>query len=85
MGILWMRCLDIVDCGFDAIQSLQPSAGMDIAKVKKEYGDKLCLIGNVDLNYLLPFGTPEEVEKEVKDLAEKARVQVVLFFPPATY
>ncbi|WP_195421685.1 uroporphyrinogen decarboxylase family protein [Faecalicatena contorta] len=71
-GYLMEALPDIVDCGFDAIQSLQPSAGMDIAKVKKEYGDKLCLIGNVDLNYLLPFGTPEEVEKEVKDLAEKA-------------
>ena len=71
-GYLMDALPDIVDCGFDAIQSLQPSAGMDIAKVKKEYGDKLCLIGNVDLNYLLPFGTPEEVEKEVKDLAEKA-------------
>lgn len=63
---------DIVDCGFDAIQSLQPSAGMDIGRVKKEFGDKLCLIGNVDLNYLLPFGKPEEVKKEVKDLAKKA-------------
>lgn len=63
---------DIVDCGFDAIQSLQPSAGMDIEKVKQEFGNKLCLIGNVDLNYLLPFGTPKEVKKEVKDLADKA-------------
>ncbi|MGN1141150.1 MAG: uroporphyrinogen decarboxylase family protein [Oliverpabstia sp.] len=63
---------DIVDCGFDAIQSLQPSAGMDIGRVKKEFGDRLCLIGNVDLNYLLPFGTPDEVTAEVKKLAETA-------------
>ena len=56
----------------DEIQSLQPSAGMDIERVKKEFGDKLCLIGNVDLNYLLPFGTPQEVEKEVKELVDKA-------------
>ena len=63
---------DIVDCGFDAIQSLQPSAGLDIGRVKKEFGDKLCLIGNVDLNYLLPFGTPDEVTAEVKKLAETA-------------
>lgn len=54
------------------MQSLQPSAGMDIEKVKKEYGDQLCLIGNVDLNYLLPFGSPEEVTKEVKELVQKA-------------
>lgn len=63
---------EIIDCGFDAIQSIQPSAGMDIARVKREYGDRLCLIGNVDLNYLLPFGKPEEVLKEVRRLAEVA-------------
>lgn len=71
-GYLYEAIQNIVDAGFDAIQSLQPSAGMDIGKVKKEFGDKLCLIGNVDLNYLLPFGTPEEVKKEVKALAEIA-------------
>lgn len=71
-GYLHDEIPHIIDCGFDAIQSLQPSAGMDIERVKKEFGDKLCLIGNVDLNYLLPFGSPEEVEKEVKELCVKA-------------
>lgn len=71
-GYLYDEIPNIIDCGFDAIQSIQPSAGMDIEKIKKEYGDKLCLIGNVDLNYLLPFGKPEDVEKEVKDLVQKA-------------
>lgn len=69
-GYLYDALPEIVDCGFDAIQSIQPSAGMDIKKVKENYGDKLCLIGNVDLDYLLPFGTPEEVTVEVKKLAD---------------
>lgn len=71
-GYLYDALDAIVDCGFDAIQSLQPSAGMDIEKVKKNYGDKLCLIGNMDLDQLLPFGTPEEVRAEAKRLAEVA-------------
>lgn len=71
-GYLYEAIPDIIACGFDAIQSIQPSAGMDIGKIKKEYGDQLCLIGNVDLNYLLPFGTPEDVDKEVKELVQKA-------------
>jgi len=54
----------IVDCGFDGLHSLQPSAGMDIAEVKREYGDKLCLMGNMDLDRLMPFGTPEEVAEQ---------------------
>ena len=60
---------DIVDCGFDGLQSLQPSAGMDIRAVKKKYGDKLCLMGNIDLDYLLPKGTKNEIQTEVKSLA----------------
>jgi uroporphyrinogen decarboxylase len=60
----------IVDCGFDGLQSLQPSAGMDIAQIKKEYGDSLCLMGNVDLDRLLPFGTPDEVSRQVVWLGE---------------
>ena len=63
---------DILDCGFDALQSLQPSAGMDIAQIKSKYGDKLCLMGNLDLDYLLPFGTTEEVRAAVRSLLHTA-------------
>lgn len=56
----------IVGAGFDGIQSLQPSANMDIAQVKKEYGDALCLMGNIDLDYIMTFATPKEVEDMVK-------------------
>jgi uroporphyrinogen decarboxylase len=58
---------DIVACGYDGLHSLQPSANMDIARIKAQYGHKLCLMGNIDLNYVLTFGTPEEVEQVVKE------------------
>jgi len=57
----------IAACGFDGIHSLQPSAGMDLREVKASYGDKLCLIGNIDLDDVLPFGTEEEVREAVTD------------------
>jgi len=60
----------IVECGFNGLQSLQPSAGMDIAEVKRRYGDVLCLMGNMDLDRLMPFGTPEEIESQVRWLCE---------------
>jgi uroporphyrinogen decarboxylase len=60
----------IVACGCDGLQSLQPSASMDIAAVKREYGDQLCLMGNMDLDRLMPFGTPEEVAKQADWLCE---------------
>ena len=39
----------VVDCGFDGLQSLEPTAGVDLALVKKKVGDKLCLMGNIDV------------------------------------
>jgi uroporphyrinogen decarboxylase len=59
---------DIVKAGFDGLHSLQPSAGVNIVEIKKLWGNRLCLMGNVDLDYLLPLGKPEEVEAEVKHL-----------------
>jgi len=40
---------------------------MDPRETKQKYGDRLCLMGNVDLN-TLGMGTPDEVEEEVKGL-----------------
>lgn len=56
----------IVEAGVDGIHSLEPAAGIDIGKVKEKYGDKLCLIGNIDVANLLPYGSVEEVVAEVK-------------------
>ena len=54
---------DMVNCGIDGIHSLQPSAGMDIGSVKRRYGDRISLWGNIDLAYPLTFGTVEETVK----------------------
>ena len=61
---------DIVACGFDGLHSLQPSAGVDIERVKRDYGQRICLMGNVDLDHLLPFGTPGQIEAHVRWLCE---------------
>lgn len=61
---------DIAACGFDALQSLQPSAGMDITEIKAKYGHKLCLWGNLDLDYLMTCGTPAEVRAETRRLID---------------
>ena len=45
----------IAAAGFDGIQCLEPAAGMDIAAVKKMYGKKLCLMGNIDPSLLVDF------------------------------
>lgn len=62
----------LVELGFDGIQSLQPSAQMDIREVKEKYGDRLCLIGNIDLDYIMTFASAEEVKANVKDTIRAA-------------
>ena len=39
---------------------------MDPAYIKQQFGDRLCFWGTIDEQRTLPFGTPEEVESEVR-------------------
>jgi uroporphyrinogen decarboxylase len=55
----------IIEAGFDGFHPVQPQC-MDIAEVKGRYGDRLCILGNIDCTYLLPFGSEEEVEETVR-------------------
>ena len=48
-----------------ALHSLDPQAGVDIAEVKRRYGDEVCLIGNVNCGQL-DTGTEEEVAQSVR-------------------
>ena len=56
----------IVDCGFNGLQSLELTAGVDLALVKKKVGDKLCLMGNIDVAHDLVYGSKQEVYDAVK-------------------
>lgn len=57
---------DLVDLGIAGLHPIEPGA-MDIRALKRRYGNRLCLIGNVDVN-TLSSGTPQEVEAEVEGL-----------------
>jgi uroporphyrinogen decarboxylase len=58
----------IAEIGVDGLHALQPSARNDIREIKKRYGKKLALIGNVDISRLLPYGSPWEVDQNVRGL-----------------
>ena len=55
---------DFIDCGFHAFNPVQPNS-MDIEEVKERWGDKLCIIGNLNLDSTLTLGSPEDVRAEV--------------------
>lgn len=65
-GVLWEVMEDFIDCGVDALQPIEPKA-MDIREVKRRYGSRLAVIGNVEVD-LLARGTPDEVRAEVRRL-----------------
>jgi uroporphyrinogen decarboxylase len=65
-GNMWLLMDRLVEVGFDGFHSIQPQC-MDIGEVKTRYGDKLCLLGNIDCSYLLPYGNESEVEAAVRD------------------
>jgi uroporphyrinogen decarboxylase len=56
----------IVDLGVAGIHPNEKGA-VDIRAMKRDYGDRVCLLGNVDLN-ILGRGTPEEADREVREL-----------------
>jgi len=51
------------------LNPIQP-ASMDPAKIKRQFGDKLCFWGTVDEQFTLPFGSPADVAAEVKTRLE---------------
>ena len=56
-----------IEAGFDILNPVQCSAvGMDPEHLKATYGDRITFWGGgVDTQHVLPFGTPEEVRKQV--------------------
>lgn len=61
---------DIVALGFNGFHPIQPNV-MNIKEVKKKYYKKLCLLGNLDLDFPLTHGTVEEVRQEVRKLIQE--------------
>jgi len=56
-----------IDAGVDCIDPLEPISGVDMLAVKKLYGDRIAIKGNVDASELLTLGTTNEVRKATRD------------------
>lgn len=62
----------LADCGFDIINPVQCSAkGMDPKLLKERHGERITFWGGgVNTQQTLPFGTPEQVRREVLQRCE---------------
>jgi len=61
-----------IEIGFDAIQSLEPSAGVNIFSLFEKFTNKTCFIGNLDISFLA-YGTPIQIKNYVIKLLSKAK------------
>jgi uroporphyrinogen decarboxylase len=58
---------DLIEMGLDILDPLQPkAAGMDPVILKRQFGERLSFHGGVDVQELLPRGTPGQVAAEVR-------------------
>jgi uroporphyrinogen decarboxylase len=57
---------ELIEIGLDVLNPVQPLA-MDPAAIKRKYGDRLSFWGTVDTQRTFPFGSPDDVEREVRE------------------
>ena len=62
------RLMDaLIDSGVNILNPIQPKAfEMEPERLKEKGGGRLCFHGGIDLQDLLPFGTPDEVRDETR-------------------
>jgi len=73
-GDLWLVIEDfLIGAGVDGYLEIDQFAGMDLAILKRRYGDKITLIGNMDCGNVLSFSSPESVRAKTKECLDAGR------------
>jgi len=62
----------ILDAGIDCLDPIDPIAGLDIGEMKRKYGQRIALKGNVNCAQTLTFASEQEVVEETKSVIRKA-------------
>jgi len=66
-GSVYRLLPDLIDAGVEVLNPVQVSArDMETGRLKAEFGDRLTFMGAIDTQYVLPFGTVDEVRAEVE-------------------
>jgi uroporphyrinogen decarboxylase len=55
---------DLVDAGLDCLQPLEVKAGMDLLELKRSFGDRLALMGGIDVR-AMAHPDPAVIEQEI--------------------
>lgn len=61
----------IIEAGFAGVHALEPDVGVDMGRVKEQYGEKLVLAGNLDVTNVLTQSNLHLVQKDVERCIEQ--------------
>ncbi len=72
----------LIEMGVDVLNPVQPEC-MDIGMLKREYGRDLTFWGGLSTQRTLPYGTPEDVRREAREMKALLGANGGLIFAPA--
>ncbi len=62
---------DLIEIGVDILNPVQPLAeGMDPFELKRDFGRRITFDGGIDIQHLLPNGSPGEVRAQVRRMID---------------
>lgn len=71
---------DLVDAGLNCFNPFQPEV-MDVKALMKKYRGRLAFHGGLSMQKTLPFGTPDDVRRESRELLELGAEGGYIFSP----
>jgi hypothetical protein len=73
-GNLWSVLDDfLLNSGVDGYLEIDLHAGMDLVRLKSQYGGRITFLGNLDCGNTLSFGAAKEIRQAVMDCLEAGR------------
>jgi len=69
-GNIWNLLEPLIGTGIDVLHPLDPDAGMDISRVKKMYGQKVVVAGNISTDFLSRKSRAEVIELVKKTMSK---------------
>jgi uroporphyrinogen decarboxylase len=60
---------ELIEIGLDLLNPIQPEC-MDPSDIKRKFGDRLAFFGTIGNQTTLPFGSPDDVRREVRQRIE---------------
>lgn len=62
---------DMIEIGLDGLHAIQPSClGMDLRRLKTEFGQKMLFNGAIDSHHVLIKGTPQHVRQQTREVLQ---------------